>query len=522
MKKSHESKVISGALVLALSSVILKILGLLYKVPLSYILSDEGMGYFNTAYTVYTFFYIISTAGVPKSISILISKSDAEGNKAKSFGIYRTAFVMYFTAGTVFTVLLCLFAANISQLVGSTYSYLSIITIAPSIMFVSASGVIRGYFNAKIKLLPVAVSEVISGVARLVLGLLFALIAHKLSADLYLISAMTISGTSLGSFAGFWYLYIYKKHSEKEKKNSESKVVHLRANYAKEILGLSLPLTLTSMIGAIGNMSDTFIIMRKLMNMGYSELQAGILYGNYTTLVIPMLNLAGALIAPISAVILPLITKYNATDKGLMGDTLTTGMRITSMIVFPITVIFTLCPYEILGLIFEEGGAAMAASLLTLIAPALVFMSLSTILNTAIEGMGNVKLPLVSLLLGTLLKIILTILTMQNQSLEMLGAPLSTTFSYFLGFIISILYLTYVKKVKLNILSSILLPFLSAAISGVAFYTIYRILFKASNKTVFIVSLALFALIYGVLNIPELIKSYKTHKKLSNCTKTEA
>ena len=82
--EKEKNKLISGALILTVSGIIVKFLGFIYKIPLSYILSDEGMGYFNSAYTVYTFFYIVCTAGVPKAISILVAEAESEGKGFES------------------------------------------------------------------------------------------------------------------------------------------------------------------------------------------------------------------------------------------------------------------------------------------------------------------------------------------------------------------------------------------------------------------------------------------------------
>ena len=76
--KTRLDSFISGTLWLTLSAIILKLIGLIYKIPLSYLLGDEGMGYFNSAYTIYTFFYILGSAGIPKSISIITAKNEAE------------------------------------------------------------------------------------------------------------------------------------------------------------------------------------------------------------------------------------------------------------------------------------------------------------------------------------------------------------------------------------------------------------------------------------------------------------
>ncbi len=521
MKKSYENKILSGAFILAFSSVLLKVLGLIYKVPLSYMLSEEGMGYFNTAYTVYTFFYIISTAGVPKAISILISQSNEEGNKNKSEEIYKTAFKIFLSVGILITAILLIFSKLISKSVGSGNAYFSIISIAPSIIFVGVSGVIRGYFNAEIKMLPIAVSEVISGVARLAFGLIFAFITFKIGADYYLISSVTIFGTTLGALFGFLYLYIYKQKFADNKSRQKSKIHGISKNHAKKILKLTLPLSLTSLVGALSTMSDTFIIMRKLISIGYSELQAGILYGNYTTLVIPMLNLIGALISPISAVTLPLITKYSTSDRKALKNSISTSLKITSFIVFPIGVLFVLSPYQLLALVFENGGAAMSAPLLICITPGIVFMALSTILNTAIEGLGNVKVPLISLIVATCLKFLLTFILMSNSRVELLGAPIATSLSYILGFLISSIYIICKEKIKINIIGSIILPFLISCISGFVFILFLTFLFKETTVFTFLISLSVFAFMYAILSMPALLKYIKLSKSGRIAQKTK-
>ena len=93
---------INGAAWLALSAIILKVIGLIYKIPISYLLGDEGMGYFNSAYTVYTFFYVLGSAGIPKAVSILCAKSSPQ--KAK--GIFLFIFKIYIILGMILSLLL--------------------------------------------------------------------------------------------------------------------------------------------------------------------------------------------------------------------------------------------------------------------------------------------------------------------------------------------------------------------------------------------------------------------------------
>ena len=114
--KTGEKEIIKGALLLTVSMLIVKLFGLIYKIPLSYILSDEGMGYFNTAYSVYTFFYVISTSGVPKAIAILTAATD--DSAADEISI--TSFKVFFFIGA----LLCVVFISLSSFISSLSIFL--------------------------------------------------------------------------------------------------------------------------------------------------------------------------------------------------------------------------------------------------------------------------------------------------------------------------------------------------------------------------------------------------------------
>ena len=201
--------ILSGALSLTVSALIVKALGLIYKVPLSYILSDVGMGYFNSAYTVFSFFYIICTAGVPKAISILVAKAEGDGEHDLSKTIYKSAFRIFFSIGAVLSVIFLISAGAISIFIGNSGAYFSMLAIAPSIAFVCATGVLRGYFAGTLNFVPIAFSEFISGICRAFGGLLLAYCANAVSADYRVVSAFTILGTTIGSVFSFVFLLYY-------------------------------------------------------------------------------------------------------------------------------------------------------------------------------------------------------------------------------------------------------------------------------------------------------------------------
>ena len=112
-KLKNSSKLFfSGVLILTVSNLIIKVIGLLFKIPMNHTVGDEGMGYYNTAYTFYTYLYMVSTAGLPTAISIMISDSKANCQFKQVKRIYRIAMVLFIVIGLLGTSIM-LFVADI-------------------------------------------------------------------------------------------------------------------------------------------------------------------------------------------------------------------------------------------------------------------------------------------------------------------------------------------------------------------------------------------------------------------------
>lgn len=464
MQDKSTKNLLNGAAWLGFSAILLKIIGLIYKIPMSYLLGDEGMGYFNSAYTVYTFFYIIGSAGIPKAVSILCAKSTP--GEAKS--VFALVFKIYLLIGVGLSLILLIFAEYIAKSIGSINSFYTIFAIAPSVFFVCASGVLRGYLNGKIKFIPVAVSELISAASKLFLGLVFAICAIKKGFSLPLVSAFSILGITLGSFFGFLYLYFAYF---KESKNIKREYLKNRA-ILKEVLRIGLPITFAAMISGIVNIIDLWVMVNRLKAIGYSESLGMIIYGNYTTLAVPMFSFATNLINTVSVAALPIMTRaFSTKEYDQVQKSASSSVKILSIITVPIFLAFFTFPREILGSVFEEGSATVGFSFLLLLSPGILFYSYLTLFNTILEAKGKIKAAVTSLSIGAVLKCILSCIFVGMDEIGPLGAPISTTLSYGVSLLISLYfynkYITKTTAIRLPLARSISLSFLFGSLSAI-------------------------------------------------------
>lgn len=492
------SGIVGGTLSLTVSTLIVKLIGLIYKIPIASLLGDGGMGYFNSAYTVYAFFYLLCTAGVPKAVMILISEAKARGRVTEERKILRVAGGLFLLIGGTLTAVFIIFALPLARLIGNSGAYFTMLAIAPSIILVSLSGVIRGYLSANSRLMDIAVSQVIEGVGKLGLGLLLAMVGVRLNLPLTVLSALTILGVTMGCLFGLIYLLVCSKIKIlKDKAGQNEKNTHILP-IVRRILSISIPITMSAAIMSLTNIIDLGLIMRSLVNIGYTEEMASALYGNYTTLAVPMLNLATSVISPISIAFLPVFTKCRVTSDydGLLRAE-RSAIELCSLISAPMMIGLIVYSREILTMLFKKSEIETGAVLLCLISPAILFSSLLLILNTLLESYGMVRAPLASMAIGGVVKIIASYLLITRTDMGILGAPLGTVLSYASATLVSSIIYAGAFKKHIPLFELSLLPHINALIAVFASRIVYGWLIRVISATPsLLIAIALCALIY--------------------------
>ena len=147
---------LSGVLILTAANLVTKIIGLVFKIPLTNMLGNEGMGYFNTAYQIYTWLYMLSTAGVPVALSLMIAEMRANGKYADERKLFRITLTFFAIVGLLGSLLMIVFCRGLASFISADLSYLCIFAIAPALFFVCVSSVIRGYFQGRRNMIPTA------------------------------------------------------------------------------------------------------------------------------------------------------------------------------------------------------------------------------------------------------------------------------------------------------------------------------------------------------------------------------
>ncbi len=488
----------SGVLILSFSTVIVKIIGLAYKIPLMSLLGAEGMGYFNTAYEIFALLCGISTSGLPVAISMLVSRARERGDAAALGGIFKTSSALMLTKGVVISALLAAFAPYAARVVGNPDAALAILAISPSVFFSCAAGAIRGYFQGCRQMLPTAVSQLTEALSKLGFGAGFAAVAVFRGADVPTAAAFAVLGVSVGSLLSAAYLFAHKRR-EGIPSSSEK-----RRGFFMPLLRISLPITLCSALVGATRMIDMTLLMRRLTDVGVSPAEANRIYGSYTTLALPVFGLVPAFIPPITESLIPrLAAAVSAKDSDEARRAVANAMRLTALVSLPASLGITVYSKQIIGILFsnESEAVRIAAPMLSVLGASVALSCLITTSGAVLHSYGKVIFPIVALGVGALVKAVSAYFLIGDSRFAEMGAPVSTLFS---NAAVLCLELIVVRRVcgKTGLGSCLPRAALASVVSIALSYALYAPLSGRLGETpAFLLALALAVVAYFAASV---------------------
>ena len=508
------------------SQVVVKVLGLFYKLYLTNRsgFGDEGNAIANAGFQVYALMLSITAIGIPGAISKIIAKKLSIGDHRGANKILKMSLMIFATVGLVGSYFLYSFADTFAnQYLHIKEAKLSIIALSPSIFLVSVISVLKGYFNGRESIKTTAKAQGIDQFVNTILTIstieLMVFITKKTNTER--MAAISNLSTTFGNIAELTYLikeYIKIKPEIKKEILSSADIENTRIKVLlKEIAKVAIPISLTALIMSISKNIDSTTIVKELSNVvGYKEAkkQYGILSGK----VDPLINLPLSFNMAIITALLPSISATNGNaDK--INKRIFQSYFIGMAISFPILFIYMCYPNEILNLLFPN--ATSGWKILRVSAISIIFITLEQINNTILEGLEKPFVPIISILIGVIVKAILNRILVPQVNTPYggtIGACISTVMCHIVATLISIKGLKSIKNIKLNTRSNIkaiaiplILSIAMIAITKAINNVFFREVFGTINyKVGFIISLVIGMNVYLILTFKILSKNNKT------------
>ena len=506
MKKNKQS-FMNSVIVLMVSQFIIKTAGLIYKVYLTNKngFGDTGNAIYSAGFQVYTLLLAISSIGVPNTISQLVSSKVAIGDNKGAHRIFKVAIAIFGTIGFVGSSVLFFNAKKLANsYLGIPEAELTIMALAPSIFVVSISSVIRGYFNGRERISITANSQSIEQILKTVLTIftveIFAVLSKN---DTITMVAGAAIGTTVATFFSFIYLYIFYIKNKKEIwKDVISSKQHKKegiANIIKTILAIALPISITALLASVNKSIDAFTVVNTISEfLGTEEakLQYGILTGKVETLIVLpySFNIAFAI------TLIPTISAAKASgemEKAIKR--INFSLLATILIALPCTAALFVFAEPILKLLFPN--AYLGSFMLKLSSLSIVFVALNQTVGGVLQGLKKVNVPIISIAIGSIVKIILNIILLPIEQLNINGAIIATIASHFVTCFVSIIYLRKYIKIQLNIAKIIIKPILATIGMIITSAYIYSNIIIANSKNITLICSLLIGVIIYILLI---------------------
>lgn len=462
-----------GAAILTAGLIIVKLIGALFKIPLGSVLTDAGFSDFNTAYYIYSLLIIVSTGGLPVALSKMVSEANALGRGNQVKKVFRLALMAFCTLGVICCAIMLFFHDQLAGLMNNSHSALCIRALAPALFFICPLSALRGYFQGHSLMAPTAVSQIIEALCKLIIGLTLASILAKSGAEESVAAAGAIVGVSVGCALGAVYMLLcYRRHrvvlpESHDKPDS-------RQDILRTLLTLAIPITLSSSVIAVANLLDTSIVFGRLQDAaGFTEDAARALKGVYDK-ALTLYNLPSSFMVPLTASVIPAVSAARAVRNYKQGAQISeTALRTTALLALPAGFGLFALGEPIIRLLYPTTNVALAGWMLSVLGIASICVCFMLVCNSVMQAHRLVTLPMVTTILGCILKIVVNYVLVGNPDINIQGGPISTVACFGLIAVLDLIIIKLALPRSLSYVRVFLKPAAASAVMGFAAWAVY-------------------------------------------------
>lgn len=503
MSEKKEASFVKGALILAVSSLLVKFIGAVFRIPLTNLVGEYSMGLYSTAYRYYSILLTVATAGIPIAISKMISESRALGRGVETRNIFRNALCLCFAIGLAGTVLLFVFADKLAYATNDINAAASIKALSPAVLFMAITAAFRGYFQGHKNMVPTGISQIIEALSRLLFGLALAWLLLKNGFEAKYIAAGTISGITAGTvLTVLLMLSIYAFGKKKRALPGGGQESRKNSEILSALLKIAIPVTLGSLVMNVTSMIDMFLITNRLAVLGYDSEMTTSLYGIYESFALPIFNMIPSIIISLNTSVTPAISAaYAVRDMAALHKTLLSALRIVIIFTLPAAVGITVLAKPILSVLYtSEFGIGVAAPVLAILGIASFFLCASSLTSTAMQALGYAGIPLVTMLIGAGVKVVLNYFLIAVPGIELMGAAIGTVVCYIVIMVLNMIFLARIVGFKPPLIATYLRPLISSGVMGIAVFFVYKIASERVGNTIStLTSIAVGVVVYMVM-----------------------
>ena len=437
MTSSSGRTMLKGAAIISGAGIIVKIIGAFFRIPLTNWIGELGMSYYQVAYTIYSALLIMATAGFPVALSRMVSENIAVGRNRNAHKIFQVFLVLMGVIGLLLSAICFFGAEGLSNFIKNPLAVTAVKAIAPAIFFVSVLSAYRGYFQGKQNMNPTALTEILEQIVRVAVGLLLTGILIKKSLD------SAAAGAAFGATAGaamalafIVFIYVLHKKSIAKKITLGDQSVDDTIKIIKKIFIIAIPIMIGAEVVPIMNSLDMVIVLRRLQATGWSREEAQSLYAVISAFCSALIGLPQLFIQSIAISIVPAIAGAAARKSvSDLEENVSLGYKLTMFIAAPCAFGMFFLARPILYLMYplRLEGAETAVVPLMILSLSIIFLAVYNTSTGILQAINKQWLPVIYLIIGVLVKVPISFVTIGIRSLNIRGTCASTVIAFMLA-----------------------------------------------------------------------------------------
>ena len=517
-KTGGESNFVVQGSILAIASIVVRIIGIAYRIPMINIIGDEGMGYYGTAFNVYNIALLLSSYSLPLAVSKMVSVRLARKQYRNSVRILRAALVYATVVGALAAAVIW-FGADFfaREVFFMPYAAFALKTLAPTVWIMAYLGVFRGYYQGQGTMVPTALSQVFEQIVNAIVSVAAGSWLFNQAIKVEILRGESGSGysnswgaaggtigTGAGAFTALVFLLLlfaaYQRTIRKKVRRDRSGSLESYGTITKILFFTVVPVVVSSAIYNVNSVLDNGLLAYNFKSLGMEEefiSQWGVYTGKYHLLI----NVPMAVSNALSSSLIPSVSRAVATgDRRMVKKKVAAAIRFSLLIAIPSAVGLTVLAGPVNNLLFS-GDNDLAVQMTLYGSIAVVFYSVSTVTNAILQGIDRMRLPIVHALTA----LVLHLAAMEVMVLVFHMGIFSMVFANIL-FAVIMCFLNHrsIRKIlgyRQEVKKTILLPAAASAVMGAVAVGVYKLIHLGiqSNAVCTLGAVAAAVAVYGVL-----------------------
>lgn len=515
-KKESNNFLVQGA-ILAIAGILVRLIGLAYRVPLLRIIGSKGMGYYSTAYNLYAIILLLSSYSLPLAVSKMVSSRIAKNEYRNANKILRAALIYATIVGGLGFVIVFFganfFASNLYQMPLAKYALQSL---APTIWIMAYLGVLRGYFQGHSTMVPTALSQIFEQIinAAVSVGAAYYLceMALKQAKGENVKAAYGAAGGTIGTGAGtviallvmLAFFFVTANVRRKNIVNDKTLRKESFSTITRVLILTVIPVIASTAIYNINSVLDGMVFGQSMKALGLEE-ETSRLYGIYTGGYLVLVNVPVAIANAMSSSLIPTISRsFSKGEKGDVNSKISMVIRFATIVSFPCAIGLAVISMPVMGILFNSMEDAMLAAYLMILGSGVVVLySVSTVTNAVLQGTSLINKPVKNALISLIIHFIILYILLFTFKSNVIGLVFGNMVFALSMCVLNARSIRRNLSYKQEFIKTYLMPFICAGLMGIVVYIVYTFILRFSSSRVILTLMPIMvgAPVYAILLI---------------------